>query len=175
MKQYMKKQFLIITALLLCQIIQAQRNPIDVLFDKYSEREGFTYVSISGSMLNLIGSLDAENNPDNLMLRLSSIKILSQNDSLSTGDIDLYEELSKKHDLSVYEELMIVKEGSDITKFLIKQKGNTISELLVISRGQAGSSIISILGDINLNDLSKLSDEIGIEELEELEGIEDEY
>ena len=79
----MKKQFLIFTALLLCQIIQAQRDPIDELFNKYSGREGYTYVSISGSMLNLIGSLDAENNPDNLMLRLSSIKILSENDSLS--------------------------------------------------------------------------------------------
>lgn len=170
----MKKQFLIITALLLCQIIQAQKDPIDELFNKYSEREGFTYVSISGRMLYMIGSLDAENNPDNLMLRLSSIKILSENDSLSTGDINLYQELGKKLDLSVYEELMIVKEGSDITKFLIKQKGNTISELLVISGGHGGNSLISIRGDINLNDLSKLSDEIGIEELEELEGIEDE-
>lgn len=170
----MKKQFLIITALLLCQIIQAQRDPIDELFNKYSGREGFTYVSISGSMLNLIGSLDAENNPDNLMLRLSSIKILSEKDSLSTGDINLYQEVSRKISMSVYEELMVVREGSSVTKFLIKQKGNTISELLVISDGTEGNSIISIRGDINLQDLAKLSDEIGIEELEELEGIEDE-
>ncbi len=170
----MKRQFLIIAVLLLCQVIQAQKNPIDELFNKYSEREGFTYISISGRMLNMIGSLDVENNPDNLMLRLSSIKILSENDSLSTGNINFYRELSRRIDISVYEELMIVKEGSDITKFLIKQNGNTISELLVISGGTGGNSLISIRGDINLKDLSKLSDEIGIEELEGLEGIEDE-
>jgi len=170
----MKKQFLIITALLLCQIIQAQRDPIDELFNKYSGMEGFTYVSISGSMLNLIGSLDAENNPDNLMLRLSSIKILSENDSLSTVDINLYQEVSRKVNMSVYEELMVVREGSNVTKFLIKQNGKTISELLVISGGTGGNSLISIRGDINLQDLAKLSDEIGIEELEELEGIGDE-
>ena len=169
----MKRQFLIIAALLICQVIQAQKNPLDELFDKYSEREGFTYVSISGRMLNMIGSLDAENNPDNIILRLNSIRILSENDSLSTGNVNFYTELSRKLDLSVYEELMVVKEGNDITKFLIRQNGNTISELLVITGSSRGNSLISIRGQINLKELSQLSKEIGIEELEELEGIED--
>jgi len=121
----------------------------------------------------MIGSLDAENNPDNIMLRLKSIRILSENDSLSTGNVNFYTELSRKLDLSVYEELMVVKEGNDITKFLIRQNGNTISELLVISGSSRGNSLISIRGQINLKELSQLSKEIGIEELEELEGIED--
>jgi len=169
----MKRQFLIIAALLICQVMQAQKNPVDELFNKYSEREGFTYVSISGRMLNMIGSLDSENNPDNIMLRLNSIRILSENDSLSTGNINFYTELGRKLDLSVYEELMVVKEGNDITKFLIRQNGNTISELLVITGSSHGNSLISIRGQINLKELSQLSKEIGIEELEELEELED--
>jgi len=169
----MKRQFLIIAALLICQVMQAQKNPVDELFNKYSEREGFTYVSISGRMLNMIGSLDSENNPDNIMLRLNSIRILSENDSLSTGNINFYTELGRKLDLSVYEELMVVKEGNDITKFLIRQNGNTISELLVITGSSGGNSLISIRGQINLKELSQLSKEIGIEELEELEELED--
>ena len=169
----MKRQFLIIAALLICQVIQAQKNPIDELFNKYSEREGFTYVSISGRMLNMIGSLDSENNPDNIMLRLNSIRILSENESLSTGNVNFYNELNRMLDLSVYEELMVVKEGNDITKFFILQNGNTISELLVITGSSGGNSLISIRGQINLKELSQLSKEIGIEELEELEELED--
>ncbi len=168
----MKRQFLIIGAFLICSVMNAQTNPIDELFNKYSEQEGFTYVSISGRMLNMLGSLEAESKPDNLMLRLKSIRILSENDSLSTGKINFWIELSKKLDLSVYEELMVVKEGRDMTKFLIRQNGNTISELLVISGGTGGNSLISIKGDINLKELSELSNTIGIEELEKLEGIE---
>ncbi len=169
----MKRQFLIIAALFICQAIIAQTNPIDELFNRYSEKEGFTYVAISGRMLNMIGSLDTQNNPDNIMLRLKSIRILTENDSLSTVKVNFYQELSRRLDLSVYEELMVVKEGNDITKFLIRQNGNTISELLVISGGSKGNSLISIRGEINLKELSELSNTIGIEELEELEGIED--
>ena len=172
MKNKMRKQFLIMAALLICPLLNAQTNPVDELFNKYSEKEGFTYVSISGRMLNMLGSMDAENNPDNIMLRLKSIRILSEDDSLSTGKVNFYLELSKKLDLSVYEELMVVKEGNDVTKFLIRQNGNTISELLVISGGSDGNSLISIRGDINLKELSELSNTIGIEELEDLEGIE---
>ncbi len=171
----MKRQFLIIVAFLICSALNAQTNPIDELFNKYSDREGFTYVSISGRMLNMLGTLQEGSKPDNIMLRLKSIRILSDDDSLSASGINFYQELSKKLDLSVYEELMVVKEGHDITKFLVRQNGENISELLVISGGTGGNSLISIKGDINLKELSELSNTIGIEELEELEGIEEKH
>jgi hypothetical protein len=169
----MKRQFLIIGAFLMCTAINAQVNPIDELFNKYSDREGFTYVSISGRMLNMLGTLQEDSKPDNIMLRLKSIRILSDDDSLSASGVNFYQELSKKLDLSVYEELMVVKEGHDMTKFLVRQNGDIISELLVVSGGTGGNSLISIKGDINLKELSELSNTLGIEELEELEGVED--
>ncbi|OFY63963.1 MAG: hypothetical protein A2V64_05745 [Bacteroidetes bacterium RBG_13_43_22] len=169
----MKRKLLFIGAFLICSALNAQINPIDELFNKYSEREGFTYVSISGRMLSLIGSLDAEDNPDNLMLRLKSIKILTENDSLSTNKVNFMLELKKNFNVSAYDELMVVKEGRDETLFLIKQNGDRISELLVISGGSGGNSLISIKGDINLKELSELSRKTGIEELEDLEDLKD--
>jgi hypothetical protein len=168
----MKRQILIIGAFLLCAGMNGQSNPVDQLFNKYSEQEGFTYVAISGRMLNFLGNLEAESKPDNVMLRLNSIRILSENDSLSTSKVNFWDELSKKLDLSVYEEVMVVKEGKDVTKFLVKQNGKNISELLVISGGRGNNSIISIKGDINLKDLSEISKTTGIEELEGLEDYE---
>lgn len=168
----MKRQLLLIGTFLLSAVLNAQTNAIDELFNKYSEREGFTFVSISGRMLNLLGTLQKESKPDNIMLRLSSIRILSQDDSSDGQKINFFEELSKKSLNSLYDELMVVKEGSDETLFLVKQNGDKITELLVVSGGSGGNSIISIKGDINLKELSELSETIGIEELEELEGYE---
>lgn len=168
----MKKLFLIFNVILICSWAYGQSNPVDDLFDKYSDREGFTSVLFSGRLLNLLGGAEArDGNPDNLLLRLKSIRILTEDDSLSQGNVNFYSELARKLDMSVYEELMVVKEGSEVTKFLIKQNGNKISELLMISGGKGGNTLISIRGDFLLKEISDISKTVGIEELEPLKGV----
>jgi hypothetical protein len=169
----MKKLFLSITALSLTLMIQAQSNPIDEMFNKYSEKEGFTVVTISGKMFSMFASLDKENKEaENVVNRLKSIRILSVEDSLLNINLNFYNELNKKSDLSVYEDLMVVKEGPNITKFLIRQTGNIISELLVITGGPGGNSLISIKGDLNLKNISDISKSVGIQELKSLDNID---
>jgi len=154
-------------------VMQAQTNPVDQLFNKYSEKDGFTIVSISGKMFSMFANKETENkNADDVMNKLKSIRILSVEDSLLNKDINFYTELTKKLDISVYEELMVVKEGRDITKFLIRQNGNMISELLVIVGGPDGNSLISIRGEFNLKNISDLSKSMDMKELEGLENID---
>ena len=169
----MKKIFLSAAILFLVIFAQAQSNPIDDMFDKYSEKEGFTVVTISGKMFSMFANNDKENNAEgNVINKLKSIRILTVEDSLLNSTINFYTELSKKIDLSVYEELMVVKEGPNMTKFLIKQKGNTISELLVLTGGPGGNSLISIQGDLDMKSLQNISKEVGIQDLEKLDKID---
>jgi hypothetical protein len=169
----MKKLFLFLTCLSLSIIIQAQSNPIDEMFNKYSEKDGFTVVTISSKMFSMFADQDNGNkDSDDIISRLKSIRILSVEDSLLNQNLNFYSELSRKLDMSVYEELMVVKEGKDITKFLIRQNGNLISELLVITGGPGGNSLISIKGDLNLKNISDLSKNSGIQELKNLERID---
>jgi len=169
----MKKSFLFLTALFLTIAIQAQTNPVDEMFNKYSEKDGFIIVSISSRMFSMFANLDSENpDADNLIRRLKSIRILSVEDSVLNINLNFYAELSKKLDLTVYEELMVVREGRDITKFLIRQTGEIISELLVIKGGPGGNSLISIKGDLSMKNISDLSNNIGIQELKTLEELE---
>ena len=154
-------------------MMQAQSNPVDEMFNKYSEKQGFTVVSISSKMFSLFANKDAENkDAGEIINKLKSIKILSVEDSLLNKNLNFYTELSKKLDLSVYEELMVVKEGPDITKFLIRQTGNIISELLVITGGPKGNSLISIKGELNLKSISELSKSLDMQELKSLDKIE---
>jgi hypothetical protein len=169
----MKKIFISVTILCLALVIEAQTSAIDEMFNKYSEKEGFTIVSISSKMFSMFANQDIDNKEaDNIISKLKSIKILSVEDSLLNKNLNFYNELNKRLDLSVYEELMVVKEGPDITKFLIRQNGSIISELLVVTGGPGGNSLISIKGDLNLKNISDLSKNIGIQELKSLDKIE---
>jgi hypothetical protein len=169
----MKKIVLFFAPLCLNLIMQAQSNPVDDMFNKYSEKQGFTVVSISSKMFSMFANRDVENkDADDIISKLKSIKILSVEDSLLNKNLNFYTELSKKLDLSVYEELMVVKEGPDITKFLIRQNGNTISELLVITGGPGGNSLISIKGELNLKNISELSKSLDMQGLKNLDKIE---
>jgi hypothetical protein len=169
----MKKFFLSFTAMCLTMMLQAQSNPVDEMFNKYSEKQGFTVVSISSKMFSLFANKDPENkDADNVINKLKSIKILSVEDSLMNKNLNFYSELSKKLDLSVYEELMVIKEGPDITKFLIKQNGNLISELLVVKGGPGGNSLISIKGELNLKNISDMSKSLDMQELKSLDKIQ---
>ena len=165
----MKKLILFTTALHLVALLNAQSGAIDDIFEKYSERDGFTTVTISGKLLSLFAG--KKNEGSDIINKLTSIRILSVEDSLLNENINFYREVSKKLDLSVYEELMAVKEGQDVTKFLIKQKGDVISELIVITGGPGDNSLISIKGDLDLKSLSELSNETGIDELRDLEKV----
>lgn len=169
----MKKLVLLGVLAFMAGSLQAQTNAIDELFDKYSEKEGFTTVYISSKLLSLFAGGDEKSKDEaNIIARLKSIRILSVEDSLLNNSVNFYKELTRKTDLSVYEELMSVKEGSDVTKFLIRQKGDIISELLVITGGPANNTLISIRGDLDLKTISELSKSTGIEELKDLDKIE---
>jgi hypothetical protein len=169
----MKKLILSITLICLTVFLKAQSSAVDDMFNKYSEKPGFTVVSISSKMLGLFANNESDKkDADDIISKLKSIKILSVEDSLLNKNLNFYTELSKKLDLSAYEELMVVKNGPDITKFLIKQSGNTISELLVIIGGPAGNSLISIKGDLNLKNISNLSKSLDMQELKSLDKIE---
>jgi hypothetical protein len=169
----MKKLILLSTALCMVTLLHAQTNAIDEFFDKYSEKDGYTTVTISSKLLSLFAGKKANGDGSNIINRLTSIRILSVEDSILNQSVNFYKELTKKLDLSPYEELMVVKEGPDVTKFLIKQKGDIISELLMITGGPGNNTVISIKGDLDLKSLSELSKDTGIDELKDLEKIKE--
>lgn len=169
----MKKIFLSIAFFSLTLLINAQNNAVEEMFNKYSEKEGFTLVSISSKMFSMFANKDNDNkDADNIISKLKSIRILSVEDSLLNKNLNFYTELVKKLDLSEYEELLVVKKGPDITKFLIKESGKNITELLVVKGGPDGNSLISIKGDLNLKNISDISKDIDIQELKGLDKID---
>lgn len=145
----------------------AQRNPIDVMFDKYSGSEGFTTVFISSKMFSMMAGVDLDDKElEDVINNLKSIRILTVDDPELNKKLNFFTELEKDLDFSGYEELMIVKEGDRDLKFLVKEKGKRIDELLMIGGGPGQNVLISIKGDLDLKNIASISKTMGIEELQ---------
>jgi hypothetical protein len=169
----MKRLLFLVSGFFFSLFVIGQNNPVDQLFEKYSDKEGFTSVYISSKMLSMLGSLDSKDEDLNkTMNRLKSIRILTSEDSLINKSLNFYSELNKIMDFSSYEELMTVKGGDEATKILINESGNIITELLIISGGRKGNTLISIRGDIDLESISGLSKTMGIKQLENIDKLD---
>jgi hypothetical protein len=168
----MKKEFTIALMFFLTVTISGQNNAVDEMFSKYSGQNGITSISISSKMFSMLAGADLQDEDlNNLMKQLKTIRIISVDSIALNKKINFNEELNKKLSPSVYEELMVVKEGNKSTRYLTTMTGKMISELVVVTGGVAGNELISIKGDIDLKNISALSKKLGINQLKSLEMI----
>ena len=168
----MKKVILSLLILLLTTTLFAQRTPVDDLFDKYSGKEGFTSVYITSYMFSMFSDLETDDPEfDALVKNLKAIKILATDETYN-GNANFYKEIVDKLPMSEYKELMVVKEKDQDVKFLINEKNGRIIELLLIAGGKDENALISIQGNIDLKNISKLAKTMQIDGLEHLEEID---
>ena len=154
------------------------QSPADALFDKYSEKDGFTSVYITQHMFSLFADVETEEDEEGfveLVKNLNCIKIVSVDDESKelNESVNFYDEIMKDFPKAKYEELMIVKKKDQDIKFLIRKEGKNIEELLMIVGGTEDNALISIQGDIDLKTISKLSKTMNIKGMENLKEIEE--
>ncbi len=163
----MKKIIPVFILLFISLASVAQRNAIDEMFDKYSGRDGITTVYISSKMFSMMARVDLDDEElQDVIKNLKTIRILTVEDQDLNDKLDFFSELSGQHDFSDYEELMVVKESGKNLKFLVKEKGKRIDELLMIGGGPGQNVLISIKGDLDLDNISSISRTMGIKELQ---------
>jgi len=168
----MKKALLIMMVAALSLPVLGQKSAVDDLFDRYNGKDGFTTVYISSKMFSLLSRIDSEDEEfQNLVNRIKSIRILSIDSARNVTHINFATDLVPRLSRSGFEELMTVKEPDDEIRFMIREAGDRIAELVMITGGH-GSSVVSISGNLDLKTISSLSGGLGIEGLEGLEKVE---
>lgn len=147
-----------------------QTNSIDKLFNKYSDREGFTTVVISQYMFDMFKDVQTDDKDfDNLIKGLKSIRIIAVDDPKQIpANTNFYKEIIKELPVSEYKELMAIKEKGQDVKFLVKEFQGKIIELLLISGGK-DNAFICIQGNIDLKSIAKLSKSLNIQGMKPLE------
>lgn len=151
----------------------AQSDAITKFFNKYSSDESFTQVTVSSKMFNLFTNMEADTPEDKEVLdaisKLKGLRILAKdNDS---GARALYKEAFALIPAKDYEELMSVRDKDKDMKFLIRESGGKISELLMIMGGNNEFMVLSLFGEIDLKQVSRIGKKMNVSGLENLENM----
>lgn len=144
---------------------QEATNAIDKYFQQYVDDDRFTVVYISAKMFELFGKFDMssvdleDDEAEAIMDMVKDIKGLRI--LVAEEDTDaLYKEAKQKIDTKEYEVLMTVRnKDEDNVDFLIKDidDGNVISELLLMVGGGDDFVLMSFIGKIDMEKVSKLA------------------
>jgi hypothetical protein len=158
--------------MLMSMTMSAQSNSIDKYFEQYQDDERFTRVSISSRMFGLFSNFDREDEAEQEVVetisKLKGLKILAA-DSISDAKT-IYRAAIKKPSVDM-EELMTVENANQEMRFFISEADGIITELLMISYDDDSVMLMSLVGDIDLKQISKLSNKMNIEGFEHLENV----
>jgi hypothetical protein len=120
----------------------------------------------------MINSIDVEDDEDRALVE-SLGKIKGVKALFAEKDVDgaaMFKEALGLIKGKGYEELMSVRDDQKDIKFMIKEKGNKIDELFMVMGGDKEFGVLSITGDgIDINQLYKLSKNLGMDEFSHLE------
>jgi hypothetical protein len=149
------------------------QDAISKFFTKYQDDESFTQVSVSGKMFSLFTNMEADTPEDKEVLeaisKLKGLRILGKQ---NTSDArTLYKEAFALIPINEFEELMSVRDKDKDMKFYIKEKGGKISELLMVMGGTSDFMVLSLFGEIDLKQVSRLGKKMDVKGLENLEKI----
>lgn len=170
----MKKITIIALGMILSSTAFAQESAISKFFSKYVEDREFTHVVMTSRMFGLFANLDAEAEEDKEIIetisKITGLQILGLSDSSRSQA--LYKEAFELIPRSNYDELLGFRDSDNEFKFLINEKDGIITELLMVMGGTKEFFVLSLVGDIDLKQISKLSKIMDIDGFEHLENID---
>ncbi|MGK7395441.1 MAG: DUF4252 domain-containing protein [Candidatus Cyclobacteriaceae bacterium M3_2C_046] len=169
------KKILIIQLIILGGYLNgmSQADAISSLFNQYMDDERFTSIYISGKMFSMFAKIpeDEEKDLKEVISNLNGLRILSSD---SVDGERMYKDATKNLSMKGYEELMFIKEGGQQElQFLVKEADGRINELLLLSGRANNFFLMSLIGNIDLSKISKLSKSMDIEGMEQLEKLKE--
>jgi hypothetical protein len=149
------------------------QDAISKFFNKYQNDESFSQVNISSRMFGLFTQMEADNPEDKEVLdaisKLKGLKIIAKEDARNARE--LYKEAFAVIPKD-YEELMTVRDKDKDMKFMIKESGGKISELLMVMGGNEQFMVMSLFGEIDLKQVSRIGKKMDVKGLENLHNLD---
>ncbi len=174
----MKIKLLIIGMMLFSFSGMAQGSLIAKYFEKYADNEAFTKVTVNAKMFSLFTELEVDGEDEKAFLdavsKLKGLKILAADSVVDAAK--LYAKATKDVTSNGYEELMTVEDAEEDMRFSIKEKNGKIEELIMIVGGNKNFVMLSLYGEIDLKNISKIARSMkinGLDNLGKLENVEE--
>lgn len=152
------------------------------IFEKYSDNSEVTYVSIKPKMFQMIAKMGINVDEPEAKAYMDMVKSITSFKTIVTDSKTISADIGKwvKSRSSSLEELMEVKDDGAEVKFYVKEgkDANHVKELLIFVNGinkvmkesvevngqqrRIETVIVSLTGDIDLNEISKLTEKMNI-------------
>ncbi len=170
------KKLMIGAVIMMCSLVaSAQNDAIAKFFSKYQSDETFSQVTISGKMFSMMANITGETEEEKAMIasisKIKGLKILSKSDARNSRE--LYKEAISMIPTNTFEELMSIRDKDKDMKFYTKESGGKISELIMVMGGNEEFMVLTLFGEIDLKDISKIGKSVNINGLENLEKVKD--
>jgi len=171
----MKKFSLIASLFLLSLTMMGQGTVITKYFNQYADNEKFTKVSVSQKMFSLFTNLEAGSTAEKEFLqaagKLKGLKVIMA-DSIPNSAA-LYKQAVADVNKAAYEELVSVTDARGNMLFSIKESNGIISELIMVVGAKRQFIMVSLYGEIDLKNISKIAQQMHINGLDQLKHIDD--
>lgn len=171
----MKRFLLLLMAVFASFHLSAQQGSvIDRFFQKYENDRNFTLVSITPKMFSMFAKVDAGDaeakNMMKVIQKLKGLRILAKEDTKDGPR--LYKEAAAFLG-SDFEELMTLRDKDSDLKFMVKENGKNgnISELIMLVGSSSEFMAMSLVGDIDLNEISLIAGSVNIQGMDKLKNI----
>jgi len=171
----MKKGIIVAAMMLIGLGAYAQGEAVSKFFSKYQNDETFSQVTVSSKMFGLFTNMELEDKEDQEVLdaisKLKGLKILAKDEARNARE--LYIEANTMLPKSQYEELMYVRDKDKDMRFFISEKSGKIDELVMIAGGSNEFMMLTIFGEIDLKQISKIGSKMEVDGLKNLEHLND--
>lgn len=171
----MKKVMIVAVMMMMGGAALAQGDAISKFFTKYQNDDSFSQVTVSSKMFSLFTNMEVDNKEDQEVLdaisKLKGLRILAKEQTRDSRE--LYKEAMSMIPTKEYEELMAVRDKDKDMKFFIKESGGKISELVMVMGGNEEFMVLSLFGEIDLKQVSKIGQKMNVDGLENLEKVKD--
>lgn len=134
------------------------QSAIEKAFLKYSGKPGFTSVSITPELFQLLSMLDTKDEElKQLSEKIHSLKILVSEDKAIGFTDEIREQMVSLN----YKTVMQIVDGDQKVDFFIKQNGEIITDLVMVAIDKTEEVLLSLSGNISLHELSSLGNSSG--------------
>ncbi|KJD33355.1 hypothetical protein PK35_05710 [Tamlana nanhaiensis] len=173
------KLIVFVFALMLMPLIgMAQKD----IFEKYSDNANVTYVNIKPKMFQMLAKINIDVDDPEAQAYMDMVKSITSFKTIVTDNAGISADVSKwvKSRSSSLEELMEVKDDGTTVNFFVKEgrDADHVKELLIFVNGidkkmedkieingkerKIETVVVSLTGDIDLNEISKLTSKMNI-------------
>lgn len=171
----MKKLAIGFVVMMVSVVVHAQDNAISKFFSKYQNDESFSQVTVSSKMFGLFTNMDVDKPEDKEVLdaisKIKGLRILGKQQTRDSRA--LYKEALSMIPQKEYDELMSIRDKDKDMKFFVKEAGGKISELVMVMGGNEEFMVLSLFGEIDLKQVSKIGHKMNIDGLKNLEKVKD--